>query len=413
MTQVAANSSVATSNRPRAKAIRGIRQWIDSGQLRGGELLPPEEELAKRLMVGRTTIRTVLRHLEDEGLIIPKGRGRMVALPITSTTSTIATTQRCIVVLSDTGLSNVGNPASSSTGFSWHITATAVAAIQEAGLHSLILETKNWTEGEVERLAAERPSGVLLIRHSANTDLGRQLAQAMRRASIPVVVYGETDFLDETLASCDSLTSDHETGQYLATRHLVERGCKRIIRLWPLTQNDPVGPRPEWLAGRDRGYERAVREAGLAVLPPIEYVKPPESENIRERFQFSSRLMAGYLAEHFLGPTPPDGIVCVTDGTVGAAAAACRTLGRTPGVDVHLTGYDGYFWNTIERQFDPYIPACTLDKDNPRLGRELVRLLIDRLRGAFPPEPQHVRVEPRLVTLDQAIAPVGTPAFAG
>ncbi len=46
-----------------------IRRAIESGTLPGGRL-PPEEELAERYAVSRQTVRTALRRLEEDGLIV-------------------------------------------------------------------------------------------------------------------------------------------------------------------------------------------------------------------------------------------------------------------------------------------------------------------------------------------------------
>lgn len=50
-------------------AVDRIRQMIDSGQLKPGDRLPPERDLAERLGVARSSIREALRILEGMGLI--------------------------------------------------------------------------------------------------------------------------------------------------------------------------------------------------------------------------------------------------------------------------------------------------------------------------------------------------------
>ncbi|GAA5149526.1 FadR/GntR family transcriptional regulator [Pseudonocardia eucalypti] len=55
--------------RPRAQVEQKIRAAIVSGELRGGERLPPEAELSRQFGVSRTTVREALRSLCAEGLI--------------------------------------------------------------------------------------------------------------------------------------------------------------------------------------------------------------------------------------------------------------------------------------------------------------------------------------------------------
>jgi DNA-binding FadR family transcriptional regulator len=55
--------------RPRAQVEQKIRAAILSGELRGGERLPSEDELGKQFGVSRTTVREALRALCAQGLI--------------------------------------------------------------------------------------------------------------------------------------------------------------------------------------------------------------------------------------------------------------------------------------------------------------------------------------------------------
>jgi GntR family transcriptional repressor for pyruvate dehydrogenase complex len=56
-----------------------IRNLISSGQLKPGDLLPPERELAVKLGVGRSSIRDAVRTLEVMGILDPRqGHGTVV-----------------------------------------------------------------------------------------------------------------------------------------------------------------------------------------------------------------------------------------------------------------------------------------------------------------------------------------------
>ncbi|MHB0980828.1 MAG: Cof-type HAD-IIB family hydrolase [Thermoleophilia bacterium] len=57
------------------EVARQMRELIAAGELRHGERLPSERELAERLGVGRPAVREALRELRAQGLITP-GRGR-------------------------------------------------------------------------------------------------------------------------------------------------------------------------------------------------------------------------------------------------------------------------------------------------------------------------------------------------
>ena len=63
--------------RPREQVEESLRNTILSGELKSGDMLPPEAELARQFNVSRTTLREALRSLTTQGLIykIPGSRG--------------------------------------------------------------------------------------------------------------------------------------------------------------------------------------------------------------------------------------------------------------------------------------------------------------------------------------------------
>jgi GntR family transcriptional regulator, transcriptional repressor for pyruvate dehydrogenase complex len=63
--------------RPRQQVEESIRGAILSGELKSGEMLPPEAELARQFNVSRTTLREALRVLSSQHLIVkvPGARG--------------------------------------------------------------------------------------------------------------------------------------------------------------------------------------------------------------------------------------------------------------------------------------------------------------------------------------------------
>lgn len=64
------------------QAIDALTDMIETGQLKTGAQLPPEEELAEKLGISRSTLREALGHLETHGLIARRqGIGTFVSIP--------------------------------------------------------------------------------------------------------------------------------------------------------------------------------------------------------------------------------------------------------------------------------------------------------------------------------------------
>src|SRR2546428_4832665 len=61
------------------KVAEQIRRLISEGELKPGDLLPPERELVAKLGVGRSSIRDAVRTLEVMGILEPRqGHGTVV-----------------------------------------------------------------------------------------------------------------------------------------------------------------------------------------------------------------------------------------------------------------------------------------------------------------------------------------------
>jgi GntR family transcriptional regulator len=64
------------------QAIDALTKMIETGQLKTGAQLPPEDELAAKLGISRSTLREALGHLESRGLIARRqGIGTFVTIP--------------------------------------------------------------------------------------------------------------------------------------------------------------------------------------------------------------------------------------------------------------------------------------------------------------------------------------------
>jgi DNA-binding LacI/PurR family transcriptional regulator len=173
------------------------------------------------------------------------------------------------------------------------------------------------------------------------------------------------------------IAHDHRDGAYQLTKWLFERGCRRIL---------PFGQREDanlaWLNKRMDGYHDACRECGISPLPPAVFGGGDRNWRGEDGFKEQVRFHCGSLAEYITGSADPvDGLLLPSDGPAFFAAEALRMLGREPGRDVLLAGYDNYWGDCRERQFTTTRPDVTVDKLNQELGRRLVETLLKRAEG--------------------------------
>ena len=136
-----------------------------------------------------------------------------------------------------------------------------------------------------------------------------------------------------------------------------------------------------WRRMRERGYRRAMSDAGLSPLETCAYPPFSSIDGDRALFESAARTIANHLAPYFLGDEPVEAIMTITDGDVYVLAAACRLLGKEPNEDVFFVGYDHYGEDSLEHTLESTTSLATVDKCNMDLGAALAQLLHERIEG--------------------------------
>lgn len=373
------------STSPKAEIVRTLRSWIKDGVFEVGVPIPSERELCRRLDANQRTFQKAIKILEDEKLILRKGRmTRMVAPNALTVKSDI---------LSDTvlTLSSISHPEKfdldEAHGLGWSdaIMKGVLNEVHHRGFHSLILNPKIFLS-DTGKYLNQKPCGLFWV--DWNIDPEGTGLEELTRCDIPVVAYGD----HEKFKDIDRVSSDHEGGSYELASALIKSGRRKIMMILG------SGDLRYWVKGRITGYERAMREAGLEPMPPL--AESPVGvgiSDLREAWTVMSRYHAGCLTEYFSVHGRPDVIMALSDGGIFSVSTACRILGVVPGKDIEIVGYDNYWQECPERAFESYVPAMTVDKRNLEMGHEMVRLLFQRRNGELPKQPQLRLVRPELV----------------
>jgi len=361
--------------------------------------LPSERELSQRLEVSRPTLRLVLRAMEQAGLVQSMGtRGRIV-----QQASEAATATGTAIILAPApgdGSAPEGRPQ---PGWAHHTWLSAVAELHGRGQQALVVNPAQTAPSDLKHLAMDHPTGVIVIMlHDWIKRQGQaDVLDDLRSAGVPVVL--------EALAcdgpDFDTVDSDQQAGAAMLTRWLLSRGHRRVLRVWGPPAVEML-PNPNWLRARDAGYEQAMTEAGLEPLEALRVDPVGFSATGRRRWEQRVRYLAGHLVDVLRGPDAPDALMAISDGPYFALAAACRLLGLEPQKDIAIVGFDNYWQQLPERQWEPTVPLATVDKRNAEIGRKLVSLLLDRGEGSPAREPVHRLIRPELVTTGSA-APAG------
>lgn len=249
------------------------------------------------------------------------------------------------------------------------LTDTVMAMLYEALAHAcqrtgrLAIVATTDDEPQADRVAAEallqrRVDALVLSTARSDDDFPGQLAER----DVRYVLALRTD--GQSLAS----VGDDELGGYLATRHLLDLGHRRIALI--------AGPQYASSArGRLAGYQRAIAEAGLQVDPDLVV---ESTFSIESGGEAASRLTT--LAE------PPTAVFAVNDNTAIGALSAFRSAGLSVPNDVSLVGY-----NDIPIVSRLPVPLTTVRVPFDQIAGAALDLLLaehvdtkDRLRVATP-----------------------------
>jgi DNA-binding LacI/PurR family transcriptional regulator len=363
--------------------VHHLRRWIVDGRLSDGDTLPSERTLAGQLGMARGTVRAALDELGREGLISAANEGQRRV----QRTGRHGLMANSVALMTDAVA--ITAPERVPMGMDTFIQLEVLRLLVAAGRHALSIDPTRLAEGGIEQLVAGRPRGVIAM-YAVAAGSGLPQLRRLADAGLAVVAHGDAHALRGT----DHVTSDQEQGGYDLTRWLLAQGRRRILCFWRFpAQRD-------WIDDRYAGYVRAMREAKLKPLPALRTPELTIPGCTAAGFADLSRALSGFLHEALsvTGPAAIDAVMTATDGHAYQTAAACRRLGRLPGREILITGYDNLSAACAERAFEPHGLAATVDKDNPAIARTLVELLEARLAGHLPAAGQRRVVPHRLMT---------------
>lgn len=180
---------------------------------------------------------------------------------------------------------------------------------------------------------------------------------ADRTPGFPLVMLGE----GPAPRNIDHVMIDNVAAAGEVTKHLVERGCRRIAFL-----GTELDDQTETTALRATGYHRALKAAGLPLDERLHL--PVHHYSAREGFRAVSEALDGDLV--------PDGIVCRDDSLATGALHAVHARGLSIPGDVAVAG-----WDDLVPSRHLWPPLTTIAPDKQALASVAMRLLTERIRG--------------------------------
>lgn len=323
-----------------------IRAKIISGELVAGDRIGSQQELTKTYNVSPITVKKAVAELIREGVLFSRvGKGIYVAAP--QKRVDFSKTQTIGFVLRD-----LNSP------FFSRILMSVERAVSDNHFNLLLANSTDRPDIEDEQVRHFLNLGVSGIiiasmsHHYSATPLIRQLSYD----NYPVVVVSYIE--DEDICF---IGTDHETGGYLATEHLINCGYRRIGYI-----NGEAGN----LVGelRYKGFKRALSDHGLNYYQGDIY----HLQHCGEAYDYQS----GYeIGEQYLNQASRAAALFIYNDL--AALGFQRALldaGLKVPEDVAIVGFDD-----IKRGVTAPVPLTTIHQPTDEIGQLAVQTLIAKI----------------------------------
>ena len=338
---------------------------INQRTLTEGDYLPATDELARSYKVSIGTMKRALQMLHDQNLIESRrGHGTKITLPALQAPRA----GRSVVVL----LSDIRRT------FFAEIYSGIQSVLSECNCEPVLLETgeSSDVEGQLLEKYEANAKGFILFPEEGKANYQRFARLLSKNIPMVFVDHYPTDF------RVDSVLSDNRSGGYLATRHLLDLGHKRIGVLTWEGKNS--------VKHRLEGWRKAMQEAGLPAGDDL--ILKADKGGYEAAYELAGRQ----------GIWPPDltAIFCTRDDS---AWGIIQRLGekkvRIPG-DISVVGYDDN--DDICSRIRPRL--TTIRQNRREMGELAARMLVRHLDGDDL-EPETVSLPVELIVRDSTAAP--------
>jgi LacI family sucrose operon transcriptional repressor len=238
---------------------------------------------------------------------------------------------------------------------------------------------------EVEKCAKSHGWNVMISSAPKNLDdycsAYNRLSGSMVSGIITTYIGGTADFISESktptvtissISECSySVSSNDEQGGIFATRHLISRGCRKIIHI----SGEMLPERSS--NARTHAFVKECERHGIAYkLYETSLVDQVEND------------YAGVIGNVFYENTDFDGIFASNDILASMCLSTALSLGYRVPQDIKIVGYDD-----IPISAMIYPPLTTIRQDYQKLSSLAVETVLNLINGVEVPKKQQIPVE--------------------
>ena len=245
-------------------------------------------------------------------------------------------------------------------------------ALRQSGYYLIVSssdEDPDLEEEEINQLLARRLDTLIIASCRSTVELFFRI----EKQKTPYVL------IDRSLPglSANFVGVDDEAVGTLATKHLIDIGCRRIAHI--------RGPQTSPGIRRVEGYKRALTQNGIKVIDNYIITEPTGDVETRQRGADAMRQILS------LKPRP-DGVFCFNDPmAMGAMNYALDQGVRIP-EDIAVIGCGNLHYDDALS-----VPLSSINQHSRRIGQEAARIALGILESKIMPKPENVVLQPELV----------------
>ena len=249
--------------------------------------------------------------------------------------------------------------------------ARAVAhTVRPQGYHVLISSFEEDPEleaSEIDSLLARQVDGLIIASSQPPSQL--KVFKRVQERKTPYVL------IDRPIAGLRAsfVGADNRAIGYLATGHLIEKGCRRIAHLH--------GPEMRIATERLEGYRHALVKGGFT--PHSAYIVSGGHGDDTGYLGMRQLLQLSAL---------PDGVFCYNDPVAIGAMKAILEAGLKLPQDIAVVGAGNVRYSDLLS-----VPLTTIDQGTCRIGALAAELLLARIGSKRSIRPQKILIPPKLV----------------
>ena len=236
-------------------------------------------------------------------------------------------------------------------------------------------------EEEINQLLARRLDTLIIASCRSTVDLFFRI----EKQKMPYVL------IDRSLPglSANFIGVDDVAVGMLATKHLIDIGCKRIAHI--------RGPETSTAIRRLEGYKQALARSRMKVIDGYIITEP--------KGDVETKLRGAEAMRQLLELKPrPDGVFCFNDPLAMGAINYALDQGIRIPEEIAVIGCGNLHYDDCLQ-----VPLSSIDQHSRKIGEEAARIALGILNSKIAPKPETVVLQPELIVRRSTLRGAGKP----